>query len=117
MPPRRITAGGLGTILLQTMTIHEFQQLIERIYYERDSGRGLPATFMWFTEEVGELARALREVDNQQLAEEFGDVLAWLCTMASIAGIDLQQAAANKYAQGCPKCHQTPCICPEPGMR
>ena len=98
------------------MTIHEFQQLIERIYYEKDSGRGLPATFMWFTSEVGELAGALRQGDKQQLAAEFSDVLAWLCTMASIAGIDLQQAAVSKYAQGCPKCGQVPCICDEPAV-
>lgn len=97
------------------MTIKQFQQLIERIYYDKDSGRGLAATFMWFTEEVGELAGALQKADKEQMAEEFSDVLAWLCTMASIAGVDLQEAAVSKYAQGCPKCHQTPCICPEPG--
>ena len=99
------------------MTIQQFQQLIECIYYDKDSGRGLPATFMWFSEEVGELARALVWGDQQQLAEEFSDVLAWLCTMASIAGVDLEQAAVAKYARGCPKCHRIPCICPEPSAR
>ena len=99
------------------MTIQQFQQLIECIYYDKDSERGLPSTFMWFSEEVGELARALVRGDPQQLAEEFSDVLAWLCTMASIAGIDLEQAAISKYARGCPKCQQTPCICLEPGAR
>ncbi len=96
------------------MTIEQFQQLIERVYYEKDSGRGLSATFMWFTEEVGELASALLRGDPEQAGEEFGDVLAWLCTLASIAGIDLEQVAVDKYAQGCPKCHHVPCQCPEP---
>ena len=107
--------GWLGTLTIQIMTIQEFQHLIERIYYEKDNARGLPATFMWFVEEVGELGRALRTADPEQLAEEFSDVLAWLCTMASISGVDLEQAAVTKYTEGCPKCHQTPCICPEPG--
>ena len=95
------------------MTIREFQQLIERIYYERDSGRGLPLTFMWLVEEIGELAEALLGGDRRQLADEFSDVLAWLATTASIAGIDLEKAS-QKYANGCPKCGQTPCACPEP---
>jgi len=96
------------------MTIREFQDLIERIYYDRDSSRGLASTFMWFIEEVGELAQALRSGDRKQLADEFSDVLAWLATTASIAGIDLEQAT-QKYAGGCPKCGQIPCTCPEPG--
>ena len=33
------------------MTIQEFQNLIERIYYNRDAERGVEGTFVWFTEE------------------------------------------------------------------
>ncbi len=93
------------------MKLAEFQRLIERIYFERDKARGASGTFMWFLEEVGELATALREnQDRQQLAEEFGDVLAWLCTLASISGVEMAEAI-QKYADGCPYCHQTPCSC------
>ncbi len=93
------------------MRIDEFQKLIEDIYYERDSGRGLAGTHMWFCEEVGELTRALRRDDRDELEGEFADVFAWLSTLASIAGIDLQAAAARKYAKGCPRCESTPCAC------
>lgn len=93
------------------MRIAEFQKLIEDIYYERDSARGLAGTHMWFAEEVGELTRALRRNERDELEGEFADVLAWLSTLASIAGIDLQAAAARKYAEGCPRCHATPCAC------
>lgn len=93
------------------MTIQEFQRLIEDIYYQRDSARGVHATFGWFVEEVGELARALRGGTPERLRDEFADVFAWLSTLASIAGVDLSQAA-QKYAGGCPKCSQTPCACP-----
>ena len=92
------------------MTLGEFQKLVERIYYEKDSARGLDGTFMWFAEEVGELAAALREGDTLEKTAEFGDCLAWLSTLASIAGVDLETAAA-KYAAGCPACRQTPCRC------
>lgn len=93
------------------MRIAEFQRLIEAIYYERDAARGLAGTHMWFCEEVGELTRALRRDQRDELEGEFADVLAWLSTLASIAGIDLQEAAHKKYAEGCPRCRATPCAC------
>ncbi len=69
------------------MEISEFQKLIERIYYEKDSARGLEGTFMWFAEEFGELTRALRRDTREELAGEFADVFAWLSSLASIAGM------------------------------
>ena len=93
------------------MRIQDFQRRIEEIYFARDSARGLAGTHMWFCEEVGELTRALRRGEKHELEGEFADVLAWLSTLASIAGIDLAQAAARKYAGGCPRCAGTPCAC------
>lgn len=107
MPPdadsgRKAPAIGLG----------EFQRRIEAIYLEKDAARGQAATWMWFSEEVGELARALRRgVDRENLEEEFADVLAWLSTLASMHGIQLEEAVARKYGQGCPYCKATPCRC------
>ena len=93
------------------MRIGEFQKRIEDIYYERDHARGLALTHMWFCEEVGELTRALRRGEREQLAGEFADVLAWLATLASISGVDLEHAAREKYGSGCPRCRSTPCAC------
>ena len=93
------------------MQIDEFQKLIERIYYQKDSARGLEGTFMWFAEEFGELTRALRRNETEELEGEFADVLAWLSSLASIAGVDLQAAAMKKYAKGCPRCEAEPCTC------
>lgn len=95
------------------MKISEFQKNIEDIYFTKDSDRGLLGTFAWFVEEVGELSRELRSQKNKkELQDEFADVLAWLSTLASITGIDLEESA-KKYADGCPKCHEIPCICDE----
>ena len=96
------------------MTVREFQQLIEAIYFDKDSGRGMEATFMWLVEEVGELSRALRRGDRRELEGEFADCAAWLSTLASIAGVDLEDAVRSKYGAGCPKCHETPCQCEGP---
>ncbi len=97
------------------MTINDFQALIERIYGDKDGARGTAGTFMWFSEEVGELSRALRRGQRQNLEEEFADVLAWLATLASMHGVSLEDVAARKYAAGCPRCHAVPCACGEPG--
>ncbi len=88
----------------------EFQAVIEAIYGEKDRARGLEGTYMWFAEEVGELARALRRGDPENLRVEVSDVLAWLSTLASMAGVDLEEAA-RRYAEGCPRCDGTPCAC------
>jgi NTP pyrophosphatase (non-canonical NTP hydrolase) len=78
------------------MTIKEFQDLIRRRYYPTDSKRGTAGTFMWFVEEVGELASALGGTDPGNKEEEFADVLAWLCTLANINDVDLEKAI-QKY--------------------
>ena len=79
----------------------------------RDAERVLARTFAWFTEEVGELSRALFRGDHDERMHEFADVLAWLTTLASMHGVELSQAAAKKYASGCPRCHKVPCRCDE----
>ena len=95
------------------MTLREFQQLIRDMYHDKDAARGVEGTFMWLTEEIGELATALRSGSSEEQALEFADVLAWLVTIANVAEIDLEQAVAKKYGQGCPGCRQTLCTCPD----
>lgn len=95
------------------MTIADFQALIRQIYYDKDSRRGTDGTYRWLIEETGELARAIRKGERGNLEEEFADVFAWLASLASLTGVDLEAAIA-KYRQGCPKCKATPCSCAEP---
>jgi NTP pyrophosphatase (non-canonical NTP hydrolase) len=92
------------------MTLREFQDIIEATYGARDRARGLDATFRWLVEEVGELARAIRDGDSRRLADEVSDVLAWTATVASLCGVDVDRAA-SRYAAGCPKCRANPCAC------
>jgi NTP pyrophosphatase (non-canonical NTP hydrolase) len=87
------------------MTIKEFQEFIRRKYYQTDSQRGTPATFLWFIEEVGELATALAGSDDASKEEEFADVLAWLCTLANINDVDLSKAI-RKYTVKEPEGHK-----------
>lgn len=81
------------------MHISEFQGLISQKYEQRDRERGIPRTFLWFIEEVGELATALAGQDQKNRQEEFADVFAWLCTLANISDVDLEKAC-EKYTSG-----------------
>jgi len=92
------------------MEIAELQAVLRRTYVERDARRGRDATFRWMTEEVGELARAIRTGDRENLVHEFGDVLAWLTSLANLTDVGLEEAAA-RYANGCPRCGASPCVC------
>ena len=82
------------------MHIKEFQGIISEKYEKRDRERGIPATFMWFVEEVGELATALSGNDKANKEEEFADVLAWLCTLANISDVDLEKACSKYTGKG-----------------
>jgi NTP pyrophosphatase (non-canonical NTP hydrolase) len=97
------------------ITLTEFQQLIRRMYLEKDTARGVDGTFMWLIEEVGELASALRNGTPDELALEFADVLAWLATIANVAKVDLSEAVMRKYGTGCPGCGRFVCVCPDAG--
>lgn len=89
------------------LTFRAFQELIRERYSATDAARGTPGTFMWLIEEVGELATSLHECGPGQsptpeqrhnLEEEFADVLAWLTTLATINGVDLERAL-SKYTE------------------
>jgi NTP pyrophosphatase (non-canonical NTP hydrolase) len=92
------------------MHLAELQDLMERTYGTRDRERGVPAAVAWLAEEVGELAQALRKGTVEEQRDEFADVLAWVATLANIAGIDLDRAL-GRFADGCPKCGGIPCRC------
>jgi len=94
-----------------SVSLNDFQQLIRKMYYEKDVARGVDGTFMWLMEEVGELAGALRSGTHEDRLGEFADVLAWLATIANVAGVDLSEAVQLKYGSGCPGCGQLVCTC------
>jgi NTP pyrophosphatase (non-canonical NTP hydrolase) len=81
------------------------------MYLEKDVARGVDGTFMWFMEEVGELAAALRDGTHEDKMGEFADVLAWLTTMANVVDVDLCEAVTRKYGSGCPGCGHLVCSC------
>lgn len=90
---------------LKKMEIKDFQNLIAEKYLHRDKERGCAKTFMWFTEEVGELATVLASEDSthQEKEAEFADIFAWLCTLANVNDVDIEKACIEKYCKNSPK--------------
>ena len=93
------------------MHIHEFQEMMQRLYFHRDSERGIVGTYNWLVEEVEELGEALNVHDKEALEKEFADVIAWIASLANVTNTDLEKAALNKYDNRCPKCRRSPCEC------
>jgi len=92
------------------MELAALQQLMADTYGAQDRERGVAATIAWLTEELGELAQAVRKGTPEEQLHELGDVLAWLASLAEQLGLSLEDAVA-RYANGCPKCGQIPCAC------
>ena len=92
------------------MDLATLQDLMERTYGEQDRARGVAATVAWLTEELGELAQAIRKGTPEEQLHELGDVLAWLASLANQLGLSMDEAV-ERYAGGCPKCGFIPCQC------
>lgn len=77
------------------MDLDDVQDLMERLYGTADRERGIPSTVAWLAEELGELAQAVRKGTPEQQLHEFGDVLAWLASLANQCDITLDDAMAR----------------------
>ena len=95
------------------MNISDFQNLIKKLYYQKDLNRGLKSTFIWLIEEIGELATLLnsQNIDKEKLSEELADIIAWTFSIANLKEIDMENALLSKYPNKCKKCNSSPCKC------
>ena len=74
------------------MRISEFQTHIEDVYGEKDRERGIAMSVAWLAEEIGELAQAIRKGTHEQRVHEFGDVIAWVFSIANQVGVNMEDA-------------------------
>ena len=87
----------MGEISGCKLTLQCLQEAMRRAFYDRDSARGLYATFTWLVEEVGELAEALIKGDKNSIMEEIADVIAWTVSIANLVGVNVEEALVKKY--------------------
>ena len=88
-------------------TLPELQAYIDQVCQERGWTKDSYAEkFLLFTEEIGELAKAIRNTQGLyqekarqkrgELEEEFADVLSYLLDLANYFHVDLEQAFREK---------------------
>lgn len=88
-------------------TLPELQRYLDEICQERGWTKDTYAEkFLLFTEEVGELAKAIRNTRglyrenakpaSHELEEEFADVLSYLLDLANYFQVDLEKAFREK---------------------
>ena len=92
------------------MDLRECQDLMSKIYLERDMRRGPERTILWMLSEAGEVADAYVK-DSDQIGRELADLLAWMLSCCNVLGIDLDKEFVSRYGSGCPRCRKMPCVC------
>ena len=94
------------------MRIEEAQEMMRRVYLDRDRARGLRGTLERTAEEMEELKEAiLGKHSLEAVGEEVADVFAWLCSLANLMDLDIASAFFSKYNNSCSKCRKSPCEC------
>ena len=97
------------------MDTKDAQNLMRRIYYERDVERGIDGTLLRTFQELGELSEAIqKKKDIAAISAEIADVFAWVCSIANLLEIDLSDALQEKYPDVCYRCGKAPCECVKP---
>lgn len=96
------------------MDTKEAQELMRRIYLQRDKERGLERTLLRTFQELSELSDAILQGGaREEISDEIGDVFAWLCSIANLLEIDISDALKKKYPGVCYRCGKVPCECIE----
>jgi NTP pyrophosphatase (non-canonical NTP hydrolase) len=94
------------------MNIKEAQDLIRRIYFERDEQRGMERTLLRTYQELGELTDAImKERAQADIEDELADVFAWVISIANLLDMELGSVLLKKYNNACSKCGSLPCKC------
>jgi len=92
----------------QNPTLADYQQYIKLLCQERGWDKNDPLEiFLLFSEEIGELAKAIRnnlkiyheegkKIKQDELEDEFADVFSYMIDLANQFDIDLETAFRNK---------------------
>jgi NTP pyrophosphatase (non-canonical NTP hydrolase) len=92
------------------MTLIELQDLIARLYADRDARRGVDGGIESLTERVNRLSASLEDADIEKPARHLADVLVDVTSIAIGLDINLEEAV-RYYVHGCPECGNNPCDC------
>ena len=113
---------GAAAIGAMPKSVSQWQQMFARIY-PPTATEDYPTTFAKLTEEMGELAEALRvfSAEPGYFLSEAADVFAWLMKLNNLVeratvkeerGLKLEESLADSYPARCRDCNASICACP-----
>lgn len=82
-----------------TVHVRELQERVDERYGEGDRRVGREALAAVLAEEVGELATAARQGDDEALGREAADVAFLAVCLANLAGADLEDRLQDAYLE------------------
>jgi NTP pyrophosphatase (non-canonical NTP hydrolase) len=100
--------------------IRDYQQLLDKVYGERNRELGFHNALARLVSEVGEISilNALgpdtpnnTKLIHDECELELADILSWIIALAYTQNIDLQSVVLRQH-YCCPGCNETVCACP-----
>ena len=73
---------------------------------KEDRERGIAMSVAWLQKRLENLLRQLEKGTHDQRVHEFGDVIAWVFSLANQVGVDVEQAL-DRYVTNPPKIYLT----------
>ena len=92
-------------------SLKEWQATLKRIYGNINRLESRKRLWFHFMEEIGEISKALRHNNRENLEEECADALAWLLPLCTKLEADLDDLTWNNFPWECKVCHKQKCEC------
>ncbi len=92
------------------MTLLQLQDLVARLYADRDVRRGVDGSIQSLAGGVQRLPAALDGDDLEEQARVLADIMVDLTSVAIGLEVNLEEAT-RLHIHGCPECGNNPCDC------
>lgn len=92
------------------MTVIELQDLVAKLYGDRNARRGVEGNIESLSSRVQRLPGSLDEAGVEQQAKVLADIMVDVFSLAVGLSVNLEEAT-RFYIHGCPECGNNPCDC------
>lgn len=92
-------------------SLREWQSMFKRIYGNINRLESKKRLWFHFMEEIGEISKALRHGNKEELEAECADALAWLLPFCTKLELDIDELVWKRFPWECDVCHKQKCEC------
>lgn len=94
------------------LSLEDWQDMFRRIYGSINKTVWQKGVFLHFLEEIGEISKAFRLREKQNLQDEIADAFAWLMAFSNKLEFKLEDIIYKTYPGKCDVCRKEKCECP-----